>query len=168
MTEELRWTGDIGRVVVSRKDDKWFVSILVALMKVIRWCRCPLIDDRLPVGVDVGINTLATCSDGTKYENRRPLKVYLRKLRRGWGEMLSRKTRFSNNWHKARKRLASIHYRISCIREDSHHKASTAIVRKASAIGIETLNVSGMLKNKKLAKHIADAALSRFLNDAQV
>ena len=162
MREELRWTGDIGRVTVSRKDDKWFVSILVRTDEGNSMVQMPLIDARLPVGVDVGINTLATLSDGTKYENRRPLKVYLRKLRRA-GRMLSRKTRFSSNWHKARKRLASIHYRIFCIREDSHHKASTAIVRKASAIGIETLNVSGMLKNKKLAKHIADAALSRFL-----
>ncbi len=162
MTEELRWTGDIGRVTVSRKDDKWFVSILVHTDEGNPMVQMPLIDDRLPVGVDVGINTLATLSDGTKYENRRPLKVYLRKLRRA-GRMLSRKTRFSNNWHKARKRLASIHYRISCIREDSHHKASTAIVRKASAIGIETLNVSGLLKNRKLAKALSDSALSKFL-----
>ena len=162
MTEELRWTGDIGRVVVSRKDDKWFVSILVHTDEGNSMVQMPLIDDHLPVGVDVGINTLATLSDGTKYENRRPLKVYLRKLRRA-GRTLSRKTRFSNNWHKSRKRLASIHYRISCIREDSHHKASTAIVRKASAIGIETLNVSGLLKNRKLAKALSDSALSKFL-----
>ncbi len=162
MTEELRWTGDIGRVTVSRKDDKWFVSILVCTDEGNPMVQMPLIDARLPVGVDVGINTLATLSDGTKYENPRPLKRYLKKLRRA-GRMLSRKTRFSSNWHKARKRLASIHYRVSCIRLDSHHKTSTSIVRKASAIGIETLNVSGMLKNKKLAKHIADASLYRFL-----
>ncbi len=162
MREELRWTGDIGRVVVSRKDDKWFVSILVHTDEGNSMVQMPLIDDRLPVGVDVGINTLATLSDGTKYENRRPLKVYLRKLRRA-GRMLSRKTRFSHNWHKARKRLAHVHYRIACIREDSHHKATTAIVRKASAIGIETLNVSGLLKNRKLAKALSDSALSKFL-----
>ncbi len=162
MTEELRWTGDIGRVVVSRKDDKWFVSILVHTDEENKMVQVPLFDDKPAVGVDVGINTLATLSDGTKYENPRPLKRYLKKLRRA-GRMLSRKTRFSSHWHKARKRLASIHYRVSCIRLDSHHKTSTSIVRKASAIGIETLNVSGMLKNKKLAKHIADASLYRFL-----
>ena len=163
MTEELRWTGDIGRVVVSRKDDKWFVSILVHTDDANTMVQMPLIDDRFPpVGVDVGINTLATLSDGTTYENPRPLRRYLRKLRRA-GRALSRKTFLSNNWHKARKRLARVHYRIACIREDSHHKASTSIVRKASAIGIETLNVSGLLKNRKLAKALSDSALSRFL-----
>ena len=162
MREELRWTGDISRVVVSRKDDKWFVSILVHTDEGNSMVQMPLIDDRLPVGVDVGINTLATCSDGTTYDNPRPLKRYLRKLRRA-GRGLSRKVYLSRNWHKARKRLARVHYRIACIREDSHHKASTAIVRKASAIGIETLNVSGLLKNRKLAKALSDSALSKFL-----
>ena len=121
-----------------------------------------LIDDRSAVGVDVGINTLATCSDGTKYDNPRPLKRYLRKLARA-NRTLSRKTFLSNNWRKAKSRLASVHDRISCIRADAHHKASTNIVRKASAIGIETLNVSGLLKNRKLAKALSDSALSRFL-----
>ena len=162
MREELRWTGEIGRVVVSRKDDKWFVSILVRTDEENTMVQMSLIDDRPAVGVDVGINTLATCSDGTRYENPRPLKRYLKKLRRA-GRGLSRKVYLSSNWHKARKRLAHVHYRISCIREDSHHKVSTAIVRKASAMGIETLNVSGLLKNRKLAKALSDSALSKFL-----
>ena len=162
MREELRWTGEIGRVVVSRKDDKWFVSILVRTDDANTMVQMSLLDDKPAVGVDVGINTLATCSDGTKYENPRPLKVHQRKLRRA-NKTLSRKEYLSNNWRKAKRRLASVHYRISCIREESHHKASTAIVRKASRMGIETLNVSGLLKNRKLAKALSDSALSRFL-----
>jgi putative transposase len=59
--------------------------------------------------------------------------------------------------------LSGIHYRIACIREDAHHQATTKIVRKANAIGIETLNIRGMLKNRKLAKALSDSALSRFL-----
>ncbi len=163
MREELRWTGEIGRVVASRKDDKWFVSILVHTDDANTMVQMSLMDDLFPaVGVDVGINTLATCSDGTTYENPRPLKVHQRKLRRA-NKTLSRKEYLSNNWRKAKRRLASVHYRISCIREDSHHKASTSIVRKASRMGIETLNVSGLLKNRKLAKALSDSALSRFL-----
>ena len=69
----------------------------------------------------------------------------------------------SNNWHKANKRLGRVHERIGNIREDAHQQATTKIVRKASAIGIETLNISGLLKNRKLAKALSDAALSRFL-----
>ena len=59
--------------------------------------------------------------------------------------------------------LSGVHARISNIREDAHHQASTKIVRKASAIGIETLNISGLLKNRKVAKALSDSALSRFL-----
>ncbi len=161
MTEELRWTGGIGRVTVSRRNDKWFISILVMADEENAMVQVPLIDDRPAIGVDVGINTLATCSDGTKFPNPRPLKHALRKLRRA-SRTLSRKTQRSANWHKALVSLARIHYRVSCIREDSHHKATTAIVRMASAIGIETLSVTNMMKNKKLAKHIADGAWYKF------
>ena len=122
----------------------------------------PLFDDRQPIGIDVGINTLASCSDGSTYPNPRPLKRYERKLKRAC-RSFSRKVKFSNNWSKAKARVARIHYRISCIRKDAHHKASTDIVKKASAIGIETLNISGLLKNRRLAKALSDSALSGFL-----
>ena len=56
-----------------------------------------------------------------------------------------------------------MHYRIACIRRDAHHKATTDIVMSASAIGIEPLKVSNMLKNKKLAKTLSDSALGGFL-----
>ena len=67
MTEKLRWTGDIGRITVSRKGDKWFVSILVHTDEENTMVQMTLFDDKPAVGIDVGINTLATCSDGTKY-----------------------------------------------------------------------------------------------------
>ena len=162
MREELRYTGEITTVVVSRKNDRWFVSILVRCDSNNYKHQPTLFDDKQPIGVDVGINTLATCSDGTKYDNPRPLKRYERKLRRA-NKALSRKCKGSQNWYKAKKRLGSVHYRIGCIREDAHHQASTKIVRRASAIGIETLNISGLLKNRRLAKALSDSALSRFL-----
>ena len=162
MREELRYTGEISKVVVSRKNDRWFVSILVRCDSNNYTHQPALFDEKQPMGVDVGINTLATCSDGTKYNNPRPLKRYERKLRRA-NKALSRKVYQSKNWFKAKKRLGGLHYRIACIREDAHHQASTKIVRKASAIGIETLNISGLLKNRRLAKALSDSALSQFL-----
>ena len=60
-----------------------------------------------------------------------------------------------------------MHYRISCIREDAHHKATSAIVQGVSAIGIETLHVTGMLKNRRIAKALQDAALGGFLSKLQ-
>ena len=64
---------------------------------------------------------------------------------------------------EAEKRLGSVHYRITSIREDAHHQATLRIVRKASAIGVETLKVTNMLKNRKLAKALSDSALDGFL-----
>ena len=194
MREELRFTGEVSKIVVSKRNNHWFVSILVRCDSGNYTYQPPLFDDsdfgevdcasgnlpnglvgeqrsptnlskirKQPIGVDVGINTLATCSDGVVYDNPRPLKRYQRKLRRA-NKALSRKVYLSKNWQKAKKRLGSVHYRIGCIREDAHHKASTAIVKRATAIGIETLNISGLLKNRrKPAKALSDSALSRFL-----
>ena len=76
---------------------------------------------------------------------------------------LVKKVFLSQNWYKQKSRLERIHYRIACIREDAHHKATREIVKNVSAIGIETLKVSNMLKNRKLAKALSDSALGGFL-----
>ena len=164
MREELRYTGEITRVAISRKNDKWYASILIRCDSNNYKHQPSLFEkqEKAPIGIDVGINTLATCSNGDTYENPRPLKRYERKLARA-NRSLSRKVLGSQNWYKAKKRLGSVHSRISNIREDAHHQATTKIVRKASAIGIETLNISGLLRNRKLAKALSDSALSRFL-----
>ena len=163
MREELRYSGEITKVVVSRKNEKWFVSITVRNLDSSNYKhQPPLLNEKEPIGIDVGINTLATCSNGDTFENPRPLKRYERKLARA-NRALSRKVKFSKNWQKAKKRLGRVHYRIGNLREDAHHQATTKIARKASAIGIETLNISRLLKNRKLAKALSDSALSRFL-----
>ena len=96
MFSALRFESKIKRVTLSRTAHRWFVSILVdtGISSVPRETR-----GRPVVGVDVGINTLATCSDGTTYENPRPLKRYERKLVRAQ-RRLSKKTFLSQNWHK--------------------------------------------------------------------
>ena len=159
MFSALRFDGKIKRVTISRTAHRWFVSILVDT-GIPTYPR----DTRgLPVvGIDVGVNTLATLDDGTKYENPRPLKRYERKLAREQRK-LSRKVFLSQNWYKQKRKVERIHYRISCIRKDAHHKAATAIVMSAAKIGIETLSVTNLLKNRKLAKALSDAALGGFL-----
>lgn len=153
MREALRYSGEITRVVISKRNKRWFASITVRRLDSDNYQHQPqLFDDkRVPIGIDVGINTLATCSNGDTYDNPRPLKRYERKLARA-NRSLARKVLRSKNWYKATHVLSNIHYRMACIREDAHHQASTKILRKASAIGIETLNISGLLKNRKLAK----------------
>ena len=158
MHERLRFKGKIKRVTISRTAHCWFASVLVETDAIIEAAAptSPVI------GIDVGINTLATLDDGTKYDNPRPLKRYERKLAREQRK-LSRKEYESNNWHKQKLKVERIHYRISCIRKDAHHQATTAIVRNASKIGIETLRVTNMVKNRKLAKALSDSALGGFL-----
>ena len=138
--------------------------------------RCPHHDDRdrdtlaeqiersiyPTIGIDVGISTLATLDDGTKYENPKPLKRYERKLAREQRK-LSRKTFLSQNWYKQKWIVERIHYRIACIRKDAHHQATTDILKCVSSIGIETLQIANLLKNRKLAKALSDAALGGFL-----
>ena len=163
MREELRYTGEITKVVVSKHNDKWFASITVRRLDSHNYkYQPPLFDDRHPIGIDVGINTLATCSNGDTYDNPRPLKRYERKLARE-NRKLARKQKGSQHWHKQKKRLAAVHARIANIREDAHHQATLRIVRKASAIGIETLKITNMLKNRKLAKALSDSAIGGFL-----
>ena len=112
--------------------------------------------------MDVGIKHLAVTSEGVYYKNPKALKGYERKLKQ-LQRQLSRREKGSRNWHKTQVKLARLHYRITCIRQDAQHKATTAMVNGASRIGIELLNVVGMLKNHRLAKALSDASLSSLL-----
>ena len=158
MFQELRFVGKIIKVTISMMAHRWFASITVETedTEVVDNSTHPVL------GIDVGINTLATLSDGTKYDNPRPLKSFEKKLKRAQRK-LSRKVRKSKNWFKQKDRIARMHYRIACIRNDAHHKATTDIVHNASAIGIETLKVTNLLKNRKLAKALSDSGLGGFL-----
>ena len=158
MSEELRFRGKIVKVTVSRTAHKWFVSITVDVgtPKQVERSTDPII------GVDVGINTLATLDDGTKYDNPRPLKHYERKLKKSQ-RRLSKREYQSQNWYKQKLKVERLHYRITCIRNDSHHKASTGIVNRAGTIAIETLMVTNLLRNKRVAKALSDSALGGFL-----
>ena len=127
MFQELRFEGKIKRVTISRTAHRWFVSILVETGFPRDTCGLPVI------GVDVGINTLATLDDGTKYDNPRPLRCYERKLKREQRK-LSKKVFRSNNWYKQKRKVERIHYRITCIREHEHHNTTTQILKKASVI----------------------------------
>ena len=160
MFQKLRHLGTIVKVVISKTAHRWFASITVDTFD-----NDTIADNRhLPVvGVDVGIKHLAVTSEGVYHENPNALKRYERKLKR-LQRQLSRRKKGGRNWHKTKAKLAKLHYRITCIRQDAQHQATTAIVTGASRIGIESLNVAGMLKNHRLAKALSDASLSSFLS----
>ena len=92
----------------------------------------------------MGVSKLATLSDGTIIENPRALARYERKRRR-LQRALSRKVENSWNRHDLRMRLARCEFRIECIRRDAQHKTTTMLARTKLAIGVESLNVAGLL-----------------------
>lgn len=146
----------ITSATISERAGRWFVSI-----------RTDEPERAIPtgtesLGVDVGIKSLAVLSDGTVFENPGALKSAERKLKR-LQRSLSRKKKGSQNRKKAALMVARQHYRVSCVRKDSIHKATSAITKRAAVIGIEDLNVAGMKKNHCLAKVVSDASMSEFL-----
>jgi putative transposase len=149
--------GQPQQVTVSEKAGRWFVSFNVKNEMTI-----PTVNEGEIVGIDLGINKLATCSNGTVFDNPKSLKKKLKKLKRVQ-QGLSRKQKGSKNREKAKKLVQKVHYKISNIRKDALHKATSAIVKtKPLAVVLEDLNVSGMMKNSKLSRSIADASFYEF------
>ena len=105
------------------------------------------------IGIDLGIKTFAVMSDGTSAASPDYSK-YDRKIRQ-LQKQLARQQKGSNRRHKTRLRIARLHHKIADIRDDFLHKLSTKVVRENQAIALEDLNVSGMVKNRKLARAIS-------------
>lgn len=138
---------------ISSENDRWFISVTVEQPEFKKKKLSKEI-----IGVDLGIKTLATLSDGTVIENPKAYRHYLKKLKREQ-RRLSRKVKGSNNRNKQRKIVANIHFKIANIRKDVIHKMTTLLAKtKPRTIVIEDLNVAGMLKNHKLAGALADVS----------
>ena len=157
MSEPLRLKGKILNGKVFTKGGYWFISINVELDEVIQ----PLPKTNKSVGIDLGITSFATLSDGTKIQAPKPLKKELKKLKR-LSKSLSRKQKGSKNREKAKTKLSRLHYRISNIRKDFLHKLTTMLVNEYDVICIENLNVKGMVKNSKLSRSINDLGFYEF------
>lgn len=141
---------------VSKRAGKWFVSVQVETPD-----REHSDAKNEVVGIDLGIKTLATCSDGTTYENPKALKKNLKRLKRKQ-KQLSRKKKGSKNYGKTKQRLAKLHYHISNIRKDCLYKITSKIIDENQVIVLEDLKVSNMMKNHCLAQAISDVGLHEF------
>ena len=163
MVEELCFHGSIREVTVNRSAGTWFACFCVE-------------DGQTPayvkpgptVGVDVGVGTMAVCSDGTTVENPKALVSGLKRLRRldkaiARSRNIHGRSNHSNRLEQLYTRRRRLHARVVNVRNDNHHKATTAIAKSSGRVVVETLNVSGMMRNRRLSRAIADAGMSGFL-----
>ena len=156
---------------VSEHAGRWFVSVQVEID----------VPDPAPatgpaLGVDLGIRTLATCSDGRTFANPKALEHAQKSLRRAQ-RTLARRKKGSKNREKARRKVARLHARVANLRRDALHQATARIVARTkpeserptsassvepSVVVLEDLNVAGMVKNRHLARAISDVGMSEF------
>lgn len=135
-------------VTISRQADKWFISFRLEVD--------PARTEKtnLSIGVDLGVKHFATLSNGEVFdvpEDYKKLKAKIAKL-----QYLNRhKIKGSQNYCDYQKRIARLHYRLTCIRKDFLHKLTTYLAKNFQVVCIEDLNVSGMLKFGKLAGSVA-------------
>lgn len=119
------------------------------------------IDENKAVGVDLGIKTFATLSDGTEIPNPKYLKKALKKLKR-LQRSVSRKVNGSNTRKKTVKLLARQYEKVTNKRKDFLHKTSKYLVDHYDTICLETLSASNMMKNHRLAQALSDISISTF------
>jgi putative transposase len=141
---------------LSERAGRWFVSVQVEKNQP------ELMETAKPVvGVDLGILALATISDGTRVENPHALKSDLNKIKRLQREV-SRRQQGSANREKARQKSAKAHMRVANVRKNALHQVTSLLARTKSAVVLEDLNVSGMMKNHHLAQAIVDVGFYEF------
>jgi len=150
--------------IVREPTGKWFASLVYDIVVPLQGVKVPLSWSlrAKPIGIDLGLKSLITTSDGEKVEHPRHFRkaekrlVHLQRL-------LSRKRKGSQNRKKARRKLAVQNSLVANQRGDSNHKLSTRLVRKHRLVAFEDLKVKNLVRNPHLAKSIHDAGWRQLL-----
>lgn len=149
--------GVITKATISRTPSgKYYVSLSCKTAKVE-----PLPTTGNTIGIDMGIKSYAVTSTGVEYPNPKYLRQSEKKLAR-LQRQLSRKTKGSANWNKARIKVARLYEYVTNQRRDMQHKLSIQLIRKNDIICIEDLEPKKMQKKRFVAKYVADAAFGEF------
>lgn len=158
--------GEVRTITVSKEPTgKYFISILVKDAS--GQPEKPPKTAQFAIGIDVGLKTFATLSDGTKVDNPKYLAEQLKKLRVEQRKLSRRFVKGakeqSRSYFKQRLVVAKIHEKIKNKRTDFLQKFTTDLIRNNDTICVESLNVLGMQQNGSLAKSISDASWNEFV-----
>lgn len=149
--------GKISHCTISKTaTGKYFVSILCEVE------HTPKTKTGKECGIDLGLKDFVITSDGIKFKNNRYTKTYERRLAKAQ-KHLSHKTKGSQRYENQRLKVAQLHEKIANTRLDNLHKVSSKIISEYDVIALEDLHIKGMIKNRKLSKHIADASWGTFV-----
>lgn len=167
MSERLRFNGKINSCAISKKANNYYISFRMEISQE-EFNRTHKFKEpqHLSCGVDIGSISAISLDNGYKVKPPKPLSKANKRYKR-LSKQLSRKqhprykgdkTERSKNFIKATRRLAKLSERITNIRKDFNHKETSKVVANHKFIAMETLNVTGMVKNRKLAKSISDVS----------
>ena len=157
LKESTQVRGRILSATISRQADRWFVSLTVE-----EDINAPTPVQGEAIGIDLGLTSFITTSEGTKIPPPKPLNKALKKLKR-LSKKHSRKKPGSNNRKKSAFRLARHHRKVSNKRLDFLHKLSTRLAKTKSVIVVEDLDVKELLRRKRLSRHIVDVGWTGFI-----
>lgn len=159
MAEPLRLVGKVMSGRVSYRAGHWYLAVQVEMT-----APPPLVLTGA-VGVDRGVRYRAVTSDGEIFDNPKPLldaQRKLAKLRRSLARMREMNgERRTSNWKKRKQEIAKLEKHVADLRREHSHLITSDIASRYALVGIEDLNIKGMVKNKKLAKAVSDAAMGQ-------
>ena len=150
-------TKQIKRVRIVQRADGYYVQFGVAAERQVEH-----VSTGKQIGIDVGLKSFYTDSDGNTVDNPRHYRKAEKKLKR-LHRQVSRKQKKSKNRKKARKALAKGYLKVQRQREDFARKQANALVISSDLIAYEHLQIRNMVKNRHLAKSIHDAGWGQFL-----
>lgn len=180
MAERLRFDGKKNSVTISQEGDRFFASFSMEITEEEYRRTHPNgnITRKRHVGIDLGIKSMVILSDGVSVENPKPLKKQLKKIKR-LSRQLDKRThartkqerlqgvKKSGNYSKLSAKLSNAQRRIANIRRDYIQKVTTILATHYAHIGMESLNVKGMVRNHRLAQAVSDVAFGEFFRQIE-
>ena len=147
--------GKIKNLTIQRKASGWYVNIAVKVAEV------PEVEVQTTIGIDVGLESFLTTSDGDKVHNPRYFRESERQLGKAQG-ILSRRKKGSVRYQRQREIVAKIHEHIANQRRDFHYKTAHRLFSQCDEVAVEDLTIRNMVQNRHLAKSISDAGWGSF------